>query len=141
MLILAVISLNAQLPDKIKFKKENNGFFFFQKGNTTDTISLNRGDLFYLHVGDSLKKTISILVENASMWPVQGDTTIQLRYVPGIRYEHVYIKEQAHATGYTFKSLVNGSAVVEKNKILIQVFDKRKEDIILENRYVFLRTD
>jgi hypothetical protein len=93
--------------------------------------------VFYLRVHDSLKEVFTLLSENAQFVAVSGDTLFQLRYIPGLRYEHIYKKSDAGISGFTFHTLVNGASVAEKQRVIIQILNRRESGILLENKFIF----
>jgi hypothetical protein len=79
-----------QKPAHIKVKKASLPFLFFNKNTTRDTIYPGKSDCFYLWVPDSLKPVLDIETLNAQLMAQKNDSTVLLRYVPGINYLQKY---------------------------------------------------
>lgn len=136
-------TIRSQTSQKIKFQKNSSQIYFFQKGKVDSVISPSN-DLFYLIVPDSLKRSIAIYIENAKMIRSKNDSLVQLKYMPGLKYESLYIiKESKDPTDkklkkeFEFVSLINGSSSYVKNKMLIQIVNKREENVVMENTYIY----
>jgi hypothetical protein len=131
--------LHSQPVEKIKVKKNPSLIYFFQKGSKNDTLARNKGDLFYLLVPDSLKEDISVQTENAQLVATPDDSIVQLNYVKGFRYELLFQKEemaQRSRNGlkqYKRITLVNGVSATQANKIIVQIINKKKNGLVLEN--------
>ncbi len=136
-------SISSQTPQKIKFQKNSSLIYFFPKAKTDSVISLSN-DLFYLVIPDSLKKSSAIYIENGKMIRTNNDSIVQLNYMPGLKYESLYvIKESKDLVNnklkkeFEFISLINGSSSYPKNKMLIQVVNKKEEKVVIENTYIY----
>jgi hypothetical protein len=118
---------------------------FFQQGVKRDTISKDRGDVFYLFVPDSLIPILSIRCENGRFDPAGSDTSIKLTFIPGHRYESFF--ERVHNKGpepgrgklYVFRSVIDGASDLTENAVHILFYDKRTGKKFLENRFLFVR--
>lgn len=121
----------------IHVKKESDKVIFFKKGIKSDSIVKGRSDLFYLVVSDSLKKNISLLIENGQLVQTKNDSLFLLRYLYGVKYEALYLKEEKEA--FKFNSLINGASAYEKNRVLIQVVNKKDDEVLIENRFIYVR--
>lgn len=103
-----------------------------------DTISDGAGDIFFLKVSDTLKRTLIFSVDNAQLMRPFNDTLLKLRHVPGIRYECFFEKSDSLGSGsYTWKNYVNGASTLKKNIVRIQVTEKNKPELLLENIYIY----
>jgi len=147
----------SQIPLTIKVKKLPGDIYFFQKGESSDTITKNQHDLFYLLVPDSVKKNISVLVENGQFVITENDSIVKLNYMQGLKYESLYVKPDIlNPTLNTspkkknntlqknndhvkreFKTFINGTSVYQLNKILIQLYNKKTGKIFLENIFYY----
>jgi hypothetical protein len=133
----------AQPTEKLRFKKDSQWIYFFQKGNKTDTIQKNRGDIFYLLIPDSLKNVIAFMIDNAQLLPTENDSLVRLKHIRGIKYESFYYKVQGYKDNsinknkYVLKNLVNGASETQKNDVKIQLIDKQKGELILETMFTF----
>lgn len=128
-------SMQAQGPEKIRFKKDLQYIYFFQKAAQSDTIIKNKTDVFYLLVPDSLKAHLIIASENACISKLTNDSLVLCKYLPGLRYEQYYLLSDEEQV-WKYRSGINGAAVVPREKILIQFLDKRTNKVIFENSFV-----
>ena len=133
----------SQSTEKLKFKKNYSLIYFFQKGGKRDTLEKNKGDVFYLLVPDSLKPIISLYVENAQLLATSNDSLYRLHFVKGIKYESLYTLKELVNTGnisqekFEFKTLVNGISVFSENKIKVQIFNRKLNELVLENSFLY----
>jgi hypothetical protein len=133
----------AQTPEKIKFQKNSTLIYFFPKGAKTDSVVKNSNDLFYLVVPDSMKKHIVVYVENGKLIKTTNDSLVKLNYMQGLKYESQFvINEVTEAPKkikkeYELISLINGASSYEKNKILIQIINKKEEKVVIENVFFY----
>lgn len=131
--------LCAQEPNLIRVKKDQHSFYFFQKGPKSDT--LDNHSLFYLIVPDTLKKNISVQVDNGRLLATENDSLLQFNYLYSMQYESVYSKvSNEKKARFELKTLVNGTSGMEQNVIRIRIVDRRENEILLENRY-YVRRD
>jgi len=137
LLILHVSSAFSQNPDLIHLKREKT-FLFFQKGIKSDSIAKNSRDVFYLIVPDSMKESLSIVIDNGRLRPAANDSLQQLEYLQGLKYEHLYQKsrDQQVAT-FRLLSLINGTSELAANKIRIRFFNKKDNQVMLENIFFY----
>ncbi len=136
-------TLSSQTPQKIKFQKNSSLIYFFPKGKTDSVISTSK-DLFYLVVPDSLKRSIAIYIENGKMIRSANDSIVQVSYMPGLKYESLYVIKESKdpidnklKKEFEFISLINGSSSYTKNKLLIQIVNKKEEKVVIENVYIY----
>ena len=129
--------LFSQALPVIYVKKESDKLIFFKKGIKSDSIVKHKSDVFYLVVPDSLKKNISLLTENAQLVPTKNDSLFLLRYLYGVKYEGLYLKEEKE--DFKFHSLINGASAYEKNMVLIQVVNKKDDEVLIENRFIYVK--
>lgn len=100
-------TLSSQTPQKIKFQKNSSSIYFFQKGKV-DSVITTSNDLFYLVVPDSLKKSIAVYIENGKMTRSANDSIVQVSYMPGLKYESLYvIKESKDSIDNKLKKNLN----------------------------------
>ncbi len=149
--LLFSFCLTAQPTQVIKVKKNDDNLYFFQKGKSTDTISKNKGDLFYLLPKTRLKKILIIHIENAQLLRTDNDSLFRVNYVKGISYECVYEKSYNLEKGeneynakdlekkavYSFKCQINGVATENKNKIVFRLKVKNEVNPFLENVFYY----
>lgn len=128
----------AQNKQVIKVRKSNNLVYFFKKGAKTDTVSLNN-NLFYFVLADSLKSSTSILIDNARFVKGNNDTTLQLLFMPGLKYEAKYVldKTDVKQKAFKFTCLINGSTTFNKNEIIIQVISTLQDKPLIENKFYY----
>ena len=131
-------NITAQNPEKIKFQKNSSLIYFFPKGANTDSVVKNSNDLFYLVVPDSLKKHIVVYVENGKLVKTTNDSLVKLNYTQGLKYES-QVAEAPKKLKKEFEliSLINGASSYEKNKILIQIINKKEEKVVIENIFFY----
>lgn len=130
---------SAQTVNTIKVKKSSNVFYFYQKGIKKDTISKTEGNLFYLIASDSLKKHLSISVENGQLLKTANDSLYLFKYVKGMKYECVFkpVNKQANILSFEFKTLVNGVSQLSSNTIIISVTTESGKKPVLEDKFYF----
>jgi hypothetical protein len=124
--------LSAQDPEKIRFKKESQFIYFFQKQNASSLLVPGKNDLFYLLVPDTLKPFLVISSENAALILQKNDSLVLCKLLPGMRYEHFYRRDEENK--FRYKAGVNGASVIAPGEVLIQFTDKRNNAVLFENR-------
>ena len=142
-LILLAISTGvfAQNPEKIKFRKEGQ-LYFFKKGSA-DTIIKNSSDVFYLVVPDSLKPWISIRIDNARLTETRNDSLVKVQYTPGMKYEALYTAQEISSDAnpgagkLRFRCMVNGASQVPGEKIKIELRDLKEDGPLLINEFFY----
>ncbi|MBX3164281.1 MAG: hypothetical protein KF900_07345 [Bacteroidetes bacterium] len=117
------------------FKKEN-PFLFFQKGAKSDSIIKNQNDVFYLIVPDSLKKSISILVENGQIHATNNDSLVKLNYLFGLKYESLFQKNAA-TDKPELKTFINGGTNYLKQTITLEITDTKTGTLLLKNSFFY----
>ncbi|PBQ32253.1 hypothetical protein CNR22_10880 [Sphingobacteriaceae bacterium] len=136
--------LSAQPVEKIRFKKDQSLIYFFQKGSKTDTLHKNRDNFFYLIVPDSIKKNLSIAVENGQLMATVNDSLVKFNYLPGFKYESFYTAKDVNAgkkakPEYEYKTMVDGISILPENKISISLINKQTGGLILENVFFYTK--
>lgn len=132
-----------QSVEKIKFKKDKSLIYFFQKDEKTDTLNRLSEHFFYLVIPDTLKKDLSIEVENAQLMLTSSDSIVKLNHLPGFKYESFYAAKENEAgkktktRKYEFKTMVDGTSIYPQDKIIISLINKRTGGLILENVFYF----
>ncbi len=137
--------LSAQNPQKIKFQKNSGVIYFFIKGNGNDSVVSKTNDLFYFIVPDSLKKGTVLFVENGQLLKTANDSLVRLNYMPGLKYESQFVINETPQPGdpkklkkdFNLISLINGASSYQKNKILIQVVNKKEDKVLIENVFYY----
>lgn len=128
--------LSQNTPQKIRVRKVP-GFYFFQKGKATDTISAEQGNHFYFKGSDTTKVSVLFSIDNAQLMPLAGDTLFQLIFVPGIRYECYFERPEKQASNFlAWKCRVNGASLLPQKTIRIHLVEKHSTETILENTYL-----
>lgn len=134
----------SQTPGKIKFQKNSNLIYFFSKNSTTDSVVKGNTDVFYLVIPDSLKRFVSVCVENGKLLKTTNDSLVKLNYMPGLKYESLFVIKESEdpvdkklKKEFEFISLINGSSSYTKNKMLIQIVNKKEEKVVIENTYIY----
>ena len=140
-LLLTAVPANAQAPQKIRVKKQNEQVYFYQKGNKTDTITKTSGNTFYLTVSDAMKSDISIFVENGQLLKTSNDSLYTFKYIKGMSYESVFKNSeegiQNQKQKFEYKVLVNGVTTESPNTVIIRLKEKEEPGFIIENRFYF----
>ena len=144
-IIFTFANANAQTPEKIKFQKNSSFIYFFPKGAKADSVIKNTNDLFYLVIPDSLKKFVTVYVENGKLIKTINDSIVKLNYMQGLKYESQFIINEVHVDAnpkilkkkFEMISLINGASSYQKNKILIQIINKKEEKVVIENIFFY----
>jgi hypothetical protein len=138
-----LISYSAWAQETIRFGKDHSLVYFFQKGQSGDTLIKHKNDLFYLLVPDSLKPHIFIFVENGRLLTTGNDSLVRFDFLKGLNYESSYFPEELE-TGkpgrpaqkkWVLKSVINGTA--PGNKIVIRVLNRREDKVLMENVFYY----
>ena len=145
--------INSQTLQTIKIKKSEETFYFFQKGNPTDTISKGKGDVFYLTVKENLKNRLIILIENGQLLKTENDSVFKLNYIKGISYECLFEKimikdldakinqrkssDSSQYSKYEFKCLINGVSTTVQQNVVFRFKLKNELNFILENKFYY----
>ena len=80
----------AQTNNLLKFKKDTQQLYFFQKENQSDSIFKNKNDLFYLVIPANYKSNINILLDNGQLIETNNDSIFKLIYIGGFKYESFF---------------------------------------------------
>lgn len=125
--ILLFICFSIKAQQKIKVKREDNRFLFFQLNQSNDTIIKNKTDLFFIKFPDSLKTVLQVNVYNAQISIINNDSTFKLVPVIGMKYSLKNIEN-------SYKTFVEG--ICEKsNTIIIDFVNIKTGQKILTNSY------
>ena len=133
--------IRAQETQKIRFSKNSDMVYFFQIGNKSDNVIKNESDRFYFVLNDSLKANIYLDVENGKFNRTENDSILKLEFLPGMKYETVYLKKAEEGqvanskSHLELKTQVNGASEFDKYRIRIRVVDRRRNEILMENVY------
>lgn len=137
--------ITAQTPEKIKIKKED-GLYFFQVGQKSDTISAGKNDLFYLRLIGVTGCTTRIEIENGRLFKTANDTVFQLKNVPNLQYEH-YFQDTTWVANKPFKgnnkchkfiSHINGANETSaSHTIKIIFYNLYSKEAILSNTFYY----
>jgi hypothetical protein len=120
------IVINAQ--EKVKIKREDNRFLFYQIGIKNDTIVLHKSDLFFIKLPDSLKQNLQINVANGLFKAMHKDSLIyQLQIVKGMKYSHT-------KPDSLFMTLLEGNCT-PSHKIEINFLNTVTQKIIFKNTF------
>jgi hypothetical protein len=89
--IFILFDVSAQtIPAKVKIKKQDSEFYFFQLGKSNDTISKNKNDLFYLQIPQAKRCTYKIEIQNGQLLKTKSDTVFKLVKLNNLNYIHYY---------------------------------------------------
>jgi hypothetical protein len=130
-IILSLPSFCQEVPT-IKLKKEKE-MVFFQKGEKLDTISLNKGDLFYLLFSRRHISLFTMTIDNGSLVNTANDSVYRLSYLPGLKYE------MAYSTGDTAKlrPVIDGATALSREKIHVKIIDRTDGRVMLSNLFYY----
>lgn len=138
--IFSTTKLYSQKVETIRIRKDPTFIYFFQKGIKSDTIANH--SLFYLVVPDSLKKSVSVYLDNGQLITTANDSIVQLNYIQSLKYECIYVSKEESGVDPNskrkspeLKTLVNGSSSHRLNEIFIRIINKAEDEVLLENTY------
>lgn len=101
---------------------------FYQLGIKSDTVILNKSDLFFIKLLGSLKQSLQINVENGLFKAIHKDSLIyQLQIVKGMKYSHT--KQDS-----LFIILLEGNCI-PSHKIEINFLNTVTQKIIFKNTF------
>ncbi len=146
-LFLIPVFCFSQTPDKIKIKKEDS-FFFFQIGQKSDTLSLNKSDLFYLKFTGKIGCNTRIDIENGRLMKTKNDTIFQLKNIPNLQYQHYFQDStfvahtnkpgQVNDNCHKFITHINGANEGStSHTIKIVMYNVNTKDVILSNTFYY----
>lgn len=142
-LLLFTTNFFTQTINLLKFKKEAHQLYFFQKKNQNDSIFKDQNDLFYLVIPANYKNNINILLDNGQLIETNNDSIFKLIYIGGFKYESFFNavdkvnQNNLQPKPFEYKTLINGLSILEKNRIKIQIINKKEDVIILENNFIY----
>ena len=136
----------SQSPETIKVKKEA-ALYFFQTGQKSDTISLNKNDLFYLKITGKLGCETRIEVVNGKLLRTKNDSIFQLKKNSNLQYEH-YFQDSTFVANkpkgktmnencYKFISHINGANESDGRIINIQIYNINTRETLLSNKFYY----
>ncbi len=97
-------------------------------GNKNDTIVLNKSDLFFIKLPDSLKQSLQINISNGLFKAINKDSLIyQLQIVKGMKYSHT-------KPDSIFMTLLEGNCI-PSHKIEINFLNTVTRKIIFKNTF------
>ncbi len=131
-------------PDKIKIKRSDTQFYFFQLGKRSDTISTNN-NLFYLNIPRSKRCSYKIEIQNGQLLKTKSDTVFKLMRVNNINYVHYY--EDSLTTVHNSNTLARCSkykvAIDGANNlntphtVQVKFIDSATDNLILVNKFYY----
>ena len=127
--ILVLFALSVQAQYKVKVKKEDNCFLFFQVGNKCDTIVKNKNDIFLMKLPDSLKQNINVFITNGQLVQIKKDSLYKLMNVPGMKYSH-------STPNALFNTLLEGNCTDSKN-ITVEFINTKTQQCFLKNKFTY----
>ncbi len=137
--VLFVLNGIGQNTTFIKVKKQNDIVFFYQKGTKSDTVTHQKNNLFYFILNDSLKRSVSISIDNGRFISTKNDSIIEFKFMPNLKYEAKFIEENTPALlkKLKFVSLINGSTTFNKNEIVIKIYSTKQDKPLIENVFYY----
>jgi len=143
-------TLFSQTIDKIKFARSSQHFLFFQKGLQSDTIKKGISDVFYFVLPDTSKTDLFISVQNGRLKKNNNDSTLTFEFLPGLKYETMYIKSEISETllhqkksiekkslSFELITQINGTSELPSPSVKITVNSKKQQQVLLENNFYF----
>jgi hypothetical protein len=140
----------AQSPEKIKVRKFESDFYFFQKGTVSDTISAGLNEIFYMKISKDKRCDTRIEIENGQLLKAGNDTTFRLKHMVNLNYLHLFkdsviVRDESNAKDKKvaekcshYKSLINGSNSTSfPNVITIRFINTNDEKVFLINRFYY----
>mgnify|MGYP000969549955 FL=1 len=89
------------------------------------------------------KSNINILLDNGQLIETNNDSIFKLISIGGFKYESFFNavdkinQNSIHPKPFEYKILINGVSNLEKNRIKIQIINKKEDVIILENNFIY----
>lgn len=128
-----------------KVEAANEWVYFYKKGAVTDSTLNSKNNQFFLVCKEVNKKNLLVYVENARFKPTKNDSLICLEYLPGLKYEAWFVNSEDSiiANGKTqkgkmvFTSFLNGTSQLHPNNILIQIYLKKENELLISNEYYY----
>lgn len=129
----------------MKVRADDGLVYFYKKGDAGDSVLNKANNQFYLVCKARQKKNVRFHIENARLMPAENDSTVFAEYLPGLKYEAWFVQSEdsLNVDGkmqkgkLVFTSFLNGTTPLEKNKIRIQIYLKKDNELILENLYYY----
>jgi hypothetical protein len=126
---------------KLVVRAENGPVFFYLKGEKKDSTVSKNQNLFYLVCKVSQKKNLVFYIENARLKATNNDSLVQLEYLPGLKYEAWFVKAHdstnVESENMVFTSFLNGTSLLSKDQIKVQIYFKKENEVLLENIYYY----
>lgn len=130
-------------PNVFYVKAGNEWVYFYKTGRKEDSILSKHNNQFRLVCKQQQKKNLLIHIDNARLMPSGNDSTVFAEYLPGLKYEAWFVQSEDSLSAdgtlqkgkMVFTSFLNGTTQVDKNRIRIQIYLKKENELILENVY------
>lgn len=147
--LCTAFTARAQQTNTFHIQSDKREIVFKQKDGNHDTLSAEKYNEFYVRIPDSLKTKTIIHVENGQLQALAQENTAKLLYLPGLRYEYVFVESDEDSVVHTlntgelpkrkgkFVSRINGTSNQEKNTILIQVLFKTGGKPVFQKMYYY----
>ena len=126
--VFICFSVSGKAQQKIKVKKEDNRFLIFKLGEQNDFIVKDKSDLFLIKLPDSLKKDLSIWVENGRFNKTNSDSIFKLIPIKGMKYSHSIIDT-------SFQVLLEG-VCPPSNTVFLEVKNNKTKKSLLQNKFL-----
>ncbi len=83
-----------------------------------------------------------IQTENAQIQFTENDSLIRIQYLPGMKYESWYVKEEdqsysTHKKRLILKNFVNGTSQLDRGKVSIKISRKKEENVLIQNLFYY----
>lgn len=136
----------AQEPMHIKVKRPDHSICFFQEGISSDTISTNSHDLFYMKIPASMRCGVRIEVSNGMLLEIAGDSLFRLKRIINMNYIHfytsaVYSKTRAEKDTGACRDFVTAANGVPgsytPHLVFIRFYNSVKDSLLLTNTFYY----
>lgn len=133
-----------QQRDVITVQRNQDFFHFYQQGLSSDTISFNRHDLFYLNVAEARRCGLAIETENGFLSAYKGDTLFRLKPVRHINYLQYYTDTTGWIAGSrvrrcsAYQVATNGSNTSpDPRHIVVRFYSAGKDSLLFTNHFYY----
>lgn len=134
--------LSSQSTEILRVKRNSAVIYFFQKNDSSNIIKAGDSDLFYFVVPDSLKEQLVLDIENGRFYDTGNDSLFRFKFLRGLKYEFKFLKSSINDSltnnkHYNVTQVINGAALNRGNIVLFRIYNKRSQQILIENQFLF----
>lgn len=152
--ILLPFLFQAQDYTKLKIKKANQYFHFFQLSTPTDTIADNENDLFFMKISPAKLCHTKITVENGQLQRFQSDSIFKLVFFNNMNYQHFFSdtintdhkpknQKKSHGKGkeencHKYNTEVNGAGNNTNSRyIIVKFVNPLNDSVYITNKFFY----